>query len=118
MSSLSLDPSIPPGPPSAPVLSISAKSPDSFTLSWIQLPTDIFEGYDISWTYLGPCDEEIPDGSMLLNSSSRAYTVTGLRANSQYLVTVAAVGTMLAYSQINVTTTADCKMMDLHPLSF
>ena len=46
--------------------------------------------FDITWAYIGPCDTQLPGGSVQqLSGAEIRYVVTGLLPGSQYNVTLA-----------------------------
>ena len=80
-------------PPSSPVFASVATTSNSSTITWTHPPTSDVQAYTVSWLYMGPCSllgETPEDGSQVLEGSRRSFTLTNLRANSQYLVRVEA----------------------------
>lgn len=95
----------PPDPSFVNVLS----TPFSATILWSHSQADFIVSYNVSWSYVGPCSGPgTPlDGYQTLDDASRRYiTLTRLRPNSQYFVTLVAInsiGATESYLQINTT---------------
>ncbi len=67
----------------------------------------------MSWSYVGPCSGPgaPPDENQLLDGSTRNFTLTGLRPNSQYSVTLEAMNNKgSASSQIIVNIAFEGKL--------
>ena len=104
-------------PPSSPVFTATFYTSTTSTILWTHPatvpPFDFVLHYNISWSYVGPCSGSgAPvDETRLLHGSRRNFTLTNLRPNSQYLVTLVAVGAL--GSQILLNTTASGNFLSL-----
>ena len=90
--------------PSSPLFTGLITTTNNVTILWSHGPSVI--SYNVSWSYIGPCSSKASsDLHQTLDGSTRSFTVTDLRPNSQYLVRVEAgnnVGSVA--SQITVST--------------
>ena len=80
--------------PSSPIIiSLNSTSPTSLTLMWELSSGDIIDYFQVSFSYIGPCDGFDHQGIAAnhLGSERREYVISGLQEYSQYLVEVTAV---------------------------
>ncbi len=75
-----------------PTITNFFSTPIASTVLWSHLQPDFIVSYNVSWSYVGPCSGPgVPsDTHQVLHGSRRNFTLTGLRPNSQYLVTLVA----------------------------
>ena len=98
-------------PPRPPVFTNITSISTTSMILWYQPPADSITGYKIFWSYVGPCSGlgTPSNGQQSLNGSSRNLTLSDLRPNSHYLVTLVAVDNDVesASSQAIVNTTIE-----------
>ena len=74
-------------------MTVNTKTSKSLFLSWSQLHDDFIKGFNVTATYVGPCDrsDATADFTMdLLPPSSRQLNITGLNEHSNYSVVITA----------------------------
>ena len=74
-------------------MTVNTKTSKSLFVSWSQLPDDFIKGFNVTATYVGPCDSSnaAADFTMnLLHPSLRQLNITGLNEHSNYSVVITA----------------------------
>ena len=74
-------------------VTVDTKTSKSLFVSWSQLPDDFIKGFNVTVTYVGPCDKShaAADFKMrFLDPSLRRLNITGLNEHSNYSVVITA----------------------------
>ena len=74
-------------------MTVNTKTSKSLFVSWSQLPDDFIKGFNVTVTYVGPCNKShaAADFKMrFLDPSLRRLNITGLNEHSNYSVVITA----------------------------
>ena len=83
----------------------SAHSPTSIALTWTPVTGEQVDGYEITFSYQGPCSGTTLTNTTTVGAASRSHTQTGLQEFSNYIVSVAAVNSGGRCTQTQMVTT-------------
>ena len=75
--------------PGQPNITTVNPSNSSISLSWSVPNGSVVTSYEVMWTS-GECPGGVLDDSTTINGSSLIHTITGLRGNTTYTITVTA----------------------------
>ena len=89
----------------------SAQSPTSVALTWTPVASEVVNGYDIMFSYQGPCSGITLTNTTNVGAAIRSHRQDGLQEFSNYIVSVAAVNSGGNGTQTQMVTTMSSGIM-------